>query len=152
MGHHSIMEQLLEKVRSLTPSYGTPPFTITSIYEKDGGKKVITSALPYHLLVISTYKDYNLCDLRDYLSCSSQYQTLPPGQAAQWLNQRVAQLSAPLELRGWQLTQTDMALGMLLHAAAQQGILLKKIPESTFGTIIWLPENNCIHSVLYYQR
>ncbi|VTP91752.1 hypothetical protein [Sphingobacterium daejeonense] len=124
MKDHEIVDQILERIRTLYPSYGIAPYSVSA----DAISEPVIDILPgiqedfSHIVSISVWNDYDKQEVIDYLKHSKEY--LSPSSAERmehFLSQNLNKIYNELGVTSWKILQSDMVFGLVIGCVRSLG-------------------------------
>lgn len=117
------IDDLLLDIYTAMPSWGSYPFTIIRIANKDiGGLTIVPGSPTKSRILILERTDFSLNELIDYVTHSKEYRDIRSEFRDEFLQGFMIKYRSPAALKIWKNQVTSLGIGIVIQIARQKGL------------------------------
>jgi len=154
------VERIVEKIRTLSGSYGTAPYTLSVIpfspEIQQRFKKIGLEISPDYLLIaIFIWTDYSLEDMKDFVYLSTEFISLPEDEQQDYLKERLSVFGNAADKARWIEKQVSIAIGIMNYVGLKNHLEIVHVPDfmiEDFVSIVPAGPNLKLYSLAFLKK
>jgi len=160
MDYNIEVEHMIEKIRTLSGSYGTAPYTVTVIpFSRDIQQRFkqigLEISADYLLIAIFVWTDYSAQDMKDFVCLSAEFISLPEEEQQVFLTERLSVFKNPADKNRWIEKQVSLAIGIINYVGFNNHLEVVQVPDfmiEDFASVVPAGPDLKLYSLAFFKR